>query len=99
MIGSNDEAACALLSANDKGIEQMNRRRLLEFAARSVAGVLAGGAVDTMTTARAASQEAVPCPGFIEVMDGARATFTGWREGRPVLFLHGCTPPVLRWPA
>ena len=77
----------------------MNRRRLLEFAARSVAGVLAGGAVDTMTTARAASQEAVPCPGFIEVMDGARATFTGWRAGRPVLFLHGCTPPVLRWPA
>jgi hypothetical protein len=34
----------------------MNRRRLLKFAASTVAGVLAGGAVDTMMTARAASR-------------------------------------------
>jgi hypothetical protein len=44
----------AFLSTKDKGIEHMNRRRLLKFVASAVAGVLAGGAVDTMTTARAA---------------------------------------------
>jgi hypothetical protein len=84
---------------NDKGIEQMNRRRFLEFAARSVAGVLAGGAVDTMTTAHAAAHKGVSRPGFIEVTDGARLTFTGRGQGRPVLFADVCAPTVLRWRA
>ena len=77
----------------------MNRRRLLEFAARSVAGILAGGAVDTMTTAHAASHEGAPRPGLIEAMDGARLTFTGRYEGGPVLLVDACARPALRRPA
>jgi hypothetical protein len=76
----------------------MNRRRLLEFAARSVAGVLAGGAVDTMTAAHAASHEGVSRSAFIEVTEGASLTFTGWGEGRSVLFVHVRALPVLRSP-
>jgi hypothetical protein len=56
MIGANDEAARALSSTKAKGNGDMNRRRLLKFAVSTAAGVLAGGAVDTMMTARAASR-------------------------------------------
>ena len=76
----------------------MNRRRLLEFAARSVAGVLAGGAVDTMTAAHAASHQGVARSAFIEVTEGARLTFTGRGEGRSVVLVHACALPVLRSP-
>lgn len=50
----------------------MNHRRLLKSAASIVMGVLAGGAVDAMTTARATSHEGALSSGLVEVADGTR---------------------------
>jgi pimeloyl-ACP methyl ester carboxylesterase len=75
----------------------MNRRGLLESAASTAAGVLAGGAVDTMTTARAALPEGARNVGFIETADRTRLAFTDWGEGSPVVFVHAWALPSPMW--